>query len=187
MAKEHTEQKRIWMMDTWISLCAAIIALCALFLSIYEGYSIRKHSRLSVRPLVVLDSGINESGSGFRLENSGLGPAIVKWFSVEIDGKQIPHWKAFVEELKLPSGGGYHYMNPSNKSVILPGEKKQLFWVIGEKDVALRNTRRKITMKICYCSIYEECWEAYTSTIKNYKYEGDECEMPPKLEFLQSP
>ena len=78
-------------------------------------------------------------------------------------------------------------MNPSDKSVILPREKKQLFWAIGEKDVALRNVRRKITMKICYCSIYEECFEAYTSTIKDYKYEGNKCEIPPKVKFMQSP
>jgi len=84
-------------METWVSLAAAFIALCALFLSVYEGCSNRRHNRISVKPLIVLDSGINESGSGFRIENSGLGPALIKWFSVEVDGKQIPHWKGFVD------------------------------------------------------------------------------------------
>jgi hypothetical protein len=78
-------------------------------------------------------------------------------------------------------------MNPSTRSVILPGEKKQLFWATGEKDDALRKVRRKITMKICYCSVYEECWEAYTSTIKDFEYSRDKCEEEPKVKFIQSP
>jgi hypothetical protein len=187
MSETVNERKKFkWSTDNWISLSAVFIALCALFLSIYEGCSNRKHNRLSVKPLILLDSGLDETGSGFRIRNSGLGPALIKWFSVEIDEKTIPHWKAFMEELGLPSSGFYSYMNPSNKTVFLPGQKEFLFWATGEKDKALRKIKRRITMKVCYCSLYEECWQAFTSTIKNYE-SSLKCEETPKIKFTQSP
>lgn len=182
----ENDKKFKWSTDNWISLSAVFIALCALFLSIYEGYSNRKHNQISVKPLILLDSGKNETGSGFRIRNSGLGPALIKWFSVEIDGKLMPHWKAFIEELGLPLSGDYSYMNPSEKSILLPGEKENLFWAMGAKDSALRKIKRKIIIKICYCSLYEECWQSFTSTIKNYE-SSTQCEEPPRTKFRQSP
>lgn len=65
-------------------------------------------------------------------------------------------------------------------------EQDKIMWAIGEKDNALRKIKRKITIKICYCSLYEECWQSFTSTIKNYE-SSMQCEEPPKITFKQSP
>ena len=64
---------------------SAIIAVCALVLTIYQARLARRHNRLSVRPLL---SSFVEQVSGpdaritFSLVNNGLGPALVDSFEV---------------------------------------------------------------------------------------------------------
>jgi hypothetical protein len=50
--------------DTKISLAATIIALCALGVSLWEGYNVRHHNQLSVKPYMVLSFDYDENGVG---------------------------------------------------------------------------------------------------------------------------
>ena len=72
-------------------ICAVIVALVALFIALFEARSTRKHNRLSVKPYFVFRRDANgETLEGkLILENKGLGPAVVKRFVVQIDGKEI--------------------------------------------------------------------------------------------------
>lgn len=74
-----------------IGVSSAIIALCALVLSIWQGVQMRRHNRLSFRPhLDAWRHADPEKGYyAVDLINNGLGPAIVKSFVVKVDGKQI--------------------------------------------------------------------------------------------------
>lgn len=72
-----------------VSYLAMFIAVLALLVSIYEGYEIRKHNRLSLKPF--LDSSIYmEQNKLFKiqLKNEGLGTAIVEDFSIYANGKK---------------------------------------------------------------------------------------------------
>ncbi|WP_234336831.1 hypothetical protein [Streptomyces xylophagus] len=76
-----------------IALCAVLIALCSLTVSIYEARASRRHNRNSVRPILQLHR-IWHHGSrtGIRLSNCGLGPAIVTSSRVWVDGEAIGPW-----------------------------------------------------------------------------------------------
>jgi hypothetical protein len=73
---------------------AAIIALCALGLSIYQALATRRHNRLSVRPHLVVftDRSLSNNQATFvvKIRNTGLGPAIVKSYVVFVDGNPFP-------------------------------------------------------------------------------------------------
>ena len=138
-----------------------LVALCALMLSIFQGYATRKHARLSVRPLVTISGAVNEHGSGWKLGNTGLGPGLVRWFEVTVDGKPVHNWLEFGQAVGLPEGFQFRYWVPSRATTIPPQEPKEFFWVQpGPADQALRSTQAKVTMRMCYCSLYEECWLA---------------------------
>lgn len=79
-----------------ISLCAAIVALCSLSVSIFEARATRRHNRNSVRPILQLHRIWHHEGgrTGVRLSNRGLGPAIVTSSKVWIDGGEIGPWKS---------------------------------------------------------------------------------------------
>jgi hypothetical protein len=150
-----------WSADRWIALSAIIIAICSLILSIWQGVVIRQHNRVSVRPILTISGTHNDKGSGWLLGNAGLGPALVKWIEVTVDGKPIRHWREFGAELGLPPDFAYSYWVPAPATVIPPQEPKPLFWVLpGEADKILRSTSKRITIRICYSSIYGECWLA---------------------------
>lgn len=78
-----------WQTITGIS--TAIIALCALVFSIWQGVQARKHNKLSFRPHLTTWTH-SEAEKGFytvELINNGLGPAIIEDFVVKIDGSRI--------------------------------------------------------------------------------------------------
>jgi len=147
--------------DRRIAFSAMLIALCAVIISIYEGYSNRKHARLSVRPLVTISGAVNENGSGWKLGNAGLGPALVRWFEVSVDGRPVRNWLEFGQAVGLPPAVQYRYWVPQRATAFPPQEPRELFWVQpGPADQVLRSTQAKITMRMCYCSMYDECWLA---------------------------
>lgn len=64
----------------WIEGAAVVIALCALGVSIWQGWVTRQHARLSVQPYLSIRKKINEERKHGALEiiNSGLGTATIK-------------------------------------------------------------------------------------------------------------
>jgi hypothetical protein len=126
-----------------------------------EGYANRKHARLSVRPLVTISGTYNENGSGWKLGNEGFGPALVRWFEVTVDGSPVQNWREFIKAVGLPKDTFFRYWVPQRATSFSPQEPRELFWVApGPADKALRSTQAKITMRMCYCSLYDECWLA---------------------------
>jgi hypothetical protein len=63
---------------------SGIIAVCALVVTFWQGCVIRKHNKLSVRPMIATMERHDEKDGvgyiGFDLENSGVGPAVIKSF-----------------------------------------------------------------------------------------------------------
>jgi hypothetical protein len=158
---KNSSSRNKWSADRWIAFSAMVVALCALILSVMAGYATRKHARLSVRPLVTISGTVNEHGSGWSLGNAGLGPALVRWFEVTVDGRAVRNWQEFVQAVGLPQAVQFRYWVPQRATAFPPQAPRELFWVQpGPADQALRSTKAKITIHMCYCSFYEECWLA---------------------------
>lgn len=170
-----------WNADRWIVL----IAISALGLTFWQGVVIRSHNRISVRPLVTISGAINQDGSGWKIGNSGLGPALVKWFEVTVEGKTVKDWKEFARELGMFDNLTYYYWVPSPSTAIPPQKPDNLFWVSsGDADRILRSNEKEITIRMCYCSIYNECWLASGGkSVPAYQPCGDQ----PKIQFEPSP
>ena len=85
-----------------VSYSAIFTAFLALMVSIYEGYEIRKHNRLSVRPH--LQNAVERTGRiyySIGLKNGGLGPAIIEDFQILANGKEMEFWKDAMDEIEL--------------------------------------------------------------------------------------
>lgn len=90
-----------WGVVTGIS--SAVIALCALVFSFYQGALTRKHNRLSFRPHLTTWRSANTEKGFYSIEiiNNGIGPAIIEEFIVSVDGKRIAGTGADVTEAAL--------------------------------------------------------------------------------------
>jgi hypothetical protein len=77
-----------------IAIATVFVAACALVISIWSGIEARRHSRLSVSPLFIIDYSVakDDEHVGVVLSNRGLGPGRVLSFSVfvEKEGKKEP-------------------------------------------------------------------------------------------------
>jgi hypothetical protein len=73
--------------NTVIAVCAAVIAVASLAVSVYEARAARTHNRRSVQPLLGLTTTFPVGGTaGLRLTNSGLGPAKITVTKLTLDG-----------------------------------------------------------------------------------------------------
>jgi len=66
----------------FIATCAALVALVTFIVSAYQAYLARKHSRLSVKPIVSVETCTSDSNIHLTLHNLGLGPAVIKQLNI---------------------------------------------------------------------------------------------------------
>ena len=90
-----------------VDIVALFIALVALVVAIWQGVVMRRHNRLSVKPHLYFSiHSVSGEPAGLRVTNGGLGPAIIKSFSLGVDNKWIDDTEkgGWVEASKLLGG-----------------------------------------------------------------------------------
>ena len=76
--------------ERWEARAAIVIAICAMLTSVWQGYEIRKHNRLSTKPIIIYEWEAKEGQkSGIYIQNNGLGPAILTDIEFSYAGKII--------------------------------------------------------------------------------------------------
>ena len=147
-----------------------IIALCALSLSIDQGIRNREHDRLTVRPYVHINfEDTVESGAIWKLTNSGLGPAIIKSFQILVDGNPCTNWACVLTKLQMandtPPAVRVRAIYPG---MIVEAKESMMLIQIMRGDFAadlFKNYKfRRVEIRTCYCSLYNECWQVGNNT-----------------------
>jgi hypothetical protein len=73
-----------------VAICATVIAVLSLAVSVYEAGAARRHDRISVRPFLELRVGLSEGRTaGLQLINAGLGPAAITSTVLTLDGESL--------------------------------------------------------------------------------------------------
>ena len=73
-----------------VAICATVIAVLSLSVSICEARAARQHDRISVRPFLELRVGLRQGhAAGLQLINAGLGPAVVTRTILTLDGESL--------------------------------------------------------------------------------------------------
>lgn len=75
------------------AVCAVIIALASLVITLMEARAAREHNRQSVRPVlqIVRFRLHGDMRTGLKIRNVGLGPAVIVSTSVKLE-KRSPAW-----------------------------------------------------------------------------------------------
>lgn len=110
-----------------VGFVSFVVAIVSCFATIYQGYLMREHNRLSVSPRLKLIPYLSyKNQNGIYLTNSGLGPAIITKITVRTDGKIYDNfdtniWPNVITALNLDSSC---FMNayPSPGAIIKNGE-----------------------------------------------------------------
>lgn len=184
--KEQNEtNKKGWV--NWLqggfTFLSLIISAFALINSRNALQQTEEHNRLTLRPYITINFIYNtDQGAGLLVNQTGLGPAIIKSFEVEVDGKQKSTWREVAGALNLPEGQ-YNYSILYPGSSLPSGHSEQLFFFYQGPAIKLLNDNSyRVTIKTCYCSLYNECWIT-SNKIVNGKIHYEQVEKCPSKEF----
>ena len=150
--------------DTIIAICSVVIAVAVVAVTIWQSWVMRKHNRLSVKPHLNFEIKCLDAGQprfSIILRNIGLGPAIIKNFSLLVDNKQVcnPNNKERINIFKnLQINVPYHtFRNIENGSGIGPNDVKTIISLnTEESSTTLVLKMERIDIHIEYESIYKE-------------------------------
>ncbi len=166
----------------WYNKPGMIVAFSALFISvitaaaeIYSAYSDRVYARASAWPRLEVLRTYGPEHFEFIMTNVGTGPALIKYAKIKYDSKIIHRWNDIPE---MPSITQSHVGNR-----IMPAEKMiNPISYKGNNTEILFSIEKKLTMELCYCSIYHECWIIHETNRQNMV---EVCEINESDKFLQ--
>ncbi|UCC73159.1 MAG: hypothetical protein JSV86_00920 [Gemmatimonadota bacterium] len=140
------------------AIAAGIISISALGVSLYEAYLMRLESRAAVLPILESWSSYGSEGFGINVANKGIGPALIRSVQLFRDGTAAGSWADVYGDM-LEGGMPRFSMAMITGNVMMPGEIVAAIQVEpGEAATHLWRNSERVSMKICYCSVYEDCW-----------------------------
>jgi len=120
-----------------VAFFALCVSVAALALSIIEARQRRRHARLSMMPILILDiKSPPEDEFRICLHNAGLGPAILETLAVTIDDKPFAHgpvgvvavdWKTLLPMIGLRDPVAFRSRLPHADESIAAGRDLELF------------------------------------------------------------
>jgi hypothetical protein len=147
-----------------IAFAAAVIALAALAVAVWQGMDNRKHNRMMVVPRIRFDL-LQQLQEPVRLfmVNAGTGPAIIESFTFQCDGKAIepPTFGGLATTIKeLGLTGDFFIYIPYPGDTIAAGEERDILRVtlrsVDDEWPYFRERLQRIIFECKYSSIYAE-------------------------------
>jgi hypothetical protein len=166
-----------------IAGCAVLISAASFYATYLQAQSEEKQVKASTWPYLQISSGnydtANEEHKVYvRVQNVGVGPAIIKNFSMFYDGVESDNIYDILAKCCGPEGGTRSdLINPKSrektgfivtsmvKNKILPDGRDISIFQIKKTDQnevfwdAVNNSRWKMKGKACYCSLLEDCYQ----------------------------
>ncbi len=148
-----------WRDPSWIAAIGAVmLGVSALSVSIYQSKLMHEQQRMGVWPyLTALNYDLSDDHYAFKLHNEGVGPAKIRFVEVSLDGVPQTGWPTLLEKLGLPKTR-QSYSTMANR-VLPAGVQIEALQLYGAEPIQLfRSNLARLGLKLCYCSIYEDCY-----------------------------
>jgi len=130
--------------ETFIAVAALVVSVSAVAVGLYEAQLQRAHDRAEVWPHVEISTFVTPKGASLFVENTGLGPAIIKSVVVTVDGKPRRNWDDVLRALGDSARAAMSTTTVGLDRLALPPH----FW----EWVA------RVAVTVCYSSVFNESW-----------------------------
>jgi hypothetical protein len=155
--------------DTVIAFAASVVAVCSLVLTILTAQQQQKHERLSLQPYIVSSLGADAERGWIAVANNGLGPAHIRTFEVFVDGQPQQSWEALVGKIAPDIPNVYVKFSVPTGHLWPKEQIKDVFETTHGALIDRLRTHNSISVRICYCSLYEECWLSQDGSVGSVK------------------
>lgn len=177
--------------DFMLGIAAVVISVVSIFVAYHTSHSMEKLVHANSWPFLQLGHGnafgetlaVGESASAqvyFTVMNAGTGPAVIHDFEFRLDGQAIPADGGAIESFlkaccldQMTEGVqiGPTASSPVSQTLLAPNTDLTILrWPLNTENrnlwLALDRARQqgKIEMTACYCSVFDECWVANTTS-----------------------
>jgi hypothetical protein len=144
-----------------VALIAVFISFSTMFVYLYQSNLMKTQQKMSVWPHITFGPSWGDDQLVLNLINKGVGPAIIKKVSIEINSNQINGINEIMNFVPDTLQSDYSYSSIWPGQVIMAAENIKLFQVNNPKTIKYileLMKEEKIRIEICYCSIYNDCW-----------------------------
>lgn len=129
---EHQHNNIHW--DKWTAVGIIVVAVCALVSSLWQGYTMQQHNKLSLRPYLELEVNIDPADAKHSrlsayVNNNGLGPAEVTSMQIRLQDQVLTNTKQIWPAMGLDI----------DKGCFGSGDV-QRFYKVGDKQMVIRAT-----------------------------------------------
>ena len=149
-----------------ITVPTFVISLALAYATFVQADATRKIQQSETWPFVSYGTG-NATTEGkpeltLSLTNSGVGPAKLQAMELVYNGKPMATPREFLR-LCCAGEAKFSFMSEPVSGVLRPGQQRNFIRIPRTEENAaiwerLNLERWKITVRSCYCSIFEDCW-----------------------------
>ena len=145
--------------ETFIAVAALVVSVSAVVVGLYEAALQRQHDRAEVWPHLEVTTFTMRTGATLSVENTGIGPALVKSIVVTVDGKRAHNWNEVLTTLLGHAPPSPFSNSTISESALRPGNKVTLIGLPSEDmPPGFWNAVGRVGLSLCYSSVFGESW-----------------------------
>jgi hypothetical protein len=147
---------------------AIVVGLAALYMSWDQGRVMREEIAASVWPALQLDGFVTRDGEhlllGMRIQNAGVGPALVQGMTLHHDGMPLADLAAVAAA--MPAGAEERAVQLVSGRILAAGDRVEpfVFELTGNQGAdaieLMTALGERWEATVCYCSSLGDCWQA---------------------------
>ena len=181
---EATDRRWYTEPETFIAIAALIVSISAVAVGLYEASLQRYHDRAEVWPHLEIQVFTKQTGGEIDLQNTGIGPAIVKSVTVTVDGKRAADWKGVLRTLNGTDPAPFGNFSAVEHG-LRPGDRLSLVDLpLADLPHDFWKTIPRVGVSVCYASVFDEHWIVESKQLSNGVAwrEVPACPTPPSNE-----
>ena len=144
--------------ETFIAFAALVVSVSAVAVGIYEAALQRAHDRAEVWPHLELSTYVMPKGAELRLDNNGIGPAIVHSIVVSVDNRPRHKWDEVIEAITGKKPDALENSTAAERA-IRAGDRVILVGVPAQSlPPGMWTYIKRVSVRVCYSSVFGESW-----------------------------
>jgi hypothetical protein len=148
--------------DRITAISALIVSVTTVVFLGYQTLLMRTQVEASIWPYVQIATSCCGEGFSVNVQNKGVGPAIIKYAYVRVDGKPQRNWREVIVALTGQASTDFS-VDSLTRRVMAANDDFKAF-SIKSPDLALKvateAAKGRLKGEVCYCSVLHQCWLA---------------------------
>lgn len=168
--------EKAFRLDFFIAIAALLVSAVSAIALIYQTRVIGAQYAATIWPYLTVNENYNGRQQQIVLANDGMGPALIRSARLDLDGRPLQSWTAYMTRLmsdiegapRLGQSVGFTAQGVGAGSTLRPGASLTLFSASFSRGIASTAIgailKHRLDLRFCYCSLNGSCWTMRASS-----------------------